>query len=231
MQAVVSMTTDVARFQLDIQSIPPAASSRPVGRNYRHGLWLITGLTAAWIAWLIYRFLVRPSWLENLPAFMAEMLALSEAAAVVTLAALWIGLWWRIWRQPSHRARPLSLPQLQSLSPAAFERHVAGLFRQKGYQVKVRGRSGDSGVDLEVVDQRGRRAIVQCKRYQNQVGPKIIRELYGTLMHEGVIHAFLVTSADISEAGRQWARGKPITLIDGVILADIGAEVWQEQLE
>jgi restriction endonuclease Mrr len=43
------------------------------------------------------------------------------------------------------------------------------------------------------------------------------------MMHEGVAHAFLVTTADISEASRQWAAGKPITLIDGQALAQIVA--------
>lgn len=62
---------------------------------------------------------------------------------------------------------------------------------------------------------------MQCKRYQSTVGEETVRELYGTLLHELAYHSFLVTTADISEAARAWAEGKPITLIDGVTLAQI----------
>ena len=48
-----------------------------------------------------------------------------------------------------------------------------------------------------------------------------MRELYGTLIHEKVAHAFLVTTADISDAAREWARGKPMTLIDGKMLVQV----------
>jgi restriction system protein len=71
----------------------------------------------------------------------------------------------------------------------------------------------------------GKRAIVQCKRYRRPVGPDVVRELYGTLIHERVAHAFLVTTADISNSARQWAAGKPMTLIDGALLVQISARL------
>jgi restriction system protein len=98
---------------------------------------------------------------------------------------------------------------------------VAQLFRKKGYKVALRGGSGDKGVDLELQQAGGRRAIVQCKRYRRPVGPEVVRELFGTLVHERVSHAFLVTTADISNSARDWAQGKPMTLIDGNLLAQV----------
>jgi len=95
------------------------------------------------------------------------------------------------------------------------------VFRRKGYRVKVRGRRGDEGVDQELSQPDGKRAIVQCKRHQNAIGPEIARELYGTLMHEQASHAFLVTTAEISDATRRWAAGKSMTLIDGATLVEI----------
>ena len=85
---------------------------------------------------------------------------------------------------------------------------MARLFRRKGYRVEMRGGSGDHGVDLIVTNRKRRKAIVQCKRYRNQIGPDIVRELYGTLMHEKAAHAFLVTTASISQSAQEWARGK-----------------------
>ncbi|UCC50822.1 MAG: restriction endonuclease, partial [Anaerolineaceae bacterium] len=55
--------------------------------------------------------------------------------------------------------------------------------------------------------------------------PDIVRELFGTMIHERVHHAFLVTTADISDAARQWATHKPMTLIDGPTLVDIASSL------
>lgn len=192
---------------------------------FRHGLITIGVLTAAFLSWLMLRWILRPDWLEQLPAIVLELVALGETAGAFTLAFLWAGLGWRYWRHFPEEDSPtfaaVTLDELQSLSPRAFERYVADLFRKKGYRVIVRGGSGDLGVDLELTGVRGRRAIVQCKRYQNTIGAEIVRELYGTLIHEGVHWAFLVTTAEISDAARDWASGKPITLIDGEMLVDV----------
>ena len=115
--------------------------------------------------------------------------------------------------------------QLYELDPKTFEHYVAGLFRQKGYLVLVRGRSGDHGVDLELTGKAGKRAIVQCKRYRDTVGEKIVRDLFGTLLHERASRAFLITTADISEAAINWAKGKPITLINGEMLVEIASSL------
>lgn len=197
---------------------------------YRRGLLLISALTACLLLWLIYHWLWQPGWLRMLPVSLQEAVALTETAGAFTLAFIWAGLGWRYWRQQKNLRASGSLPvisaeRLQTLSPKAFERYVAGLFRQKGYRVLVRGGSGDLGVDLEVTGAGGRRAIVQCKRYQNTVGAEVVRELYGTLVHEKVVWAFLVTTADISDSARQWAQGKPITLIDGELLVEIAASL------
>ena len=119
----------------------------------------------------------------------------------------------------------MNLAELFDINPKEFEHYVADLFRLKGYQVNVRGRSGDHGVDLELTGAGYKKAIVQCKRYRDTVGEKIIRDLYGTLLHEKVSRAFLVTTADISDAARRWAEGKPITLIDGPTLVSIASSL------
>lgn len=191
---------------------------------FRRGL-IIIGLLTIWLlVWLLLRWILQPLWLRSLPPVVSEIVALIETAGAFTLAFLWAALGFNFWRrQQADPALPniLTLGKLQSLSPEAFERYVAGLFRQKGYQVTMRGGSGDLGVDLELTGPQGRRAIVQCKRYQNTIGAEIVRELFGTMIHEGVMWAFLVTTADISDAARDWAAGKPITLIDGSTLLEV----------
>ena len=197
-------------------------------RNSRVGWLVIAGISLLQITWLIYHYLGQPAWLGMLPAWLREGMGLVESAGIFTLAIIWGGLWWRHrWQRQQEEAPPpiaghhVTVAEIYALSPGAFERYVAGIFRRKGYRVKIRGGSGDLGVDLEVTNQHGKRAIVQCKRYQHTVGAEVVRELYGTLIHERAAHAFLVTTADISTAARDWSQGKPITLIDGETLVHI----------
>jgi len=211
----------IAQVNSRFQSQSPRL--RPSGSKcipWKSGLF-IGGMTAVFLLWLVYRLVVRPEWAAHLPGVLGEMLHLAEAAGLVTLGLLWGVIWLRRGGATAVTIQPLDLAQLYHLSPAEFERYVAGLFRKKGYQVQMRGRSGDLGVDILLTKVDGRRAIVQCKRYRNKVGPDVVRELYGTLIHEQADHAFLVTTAEISASARRWTEGKPMTLIDGEELSYI----------
>lgn len=196
------------------------------GRSHQTGWLILAILTLFYIGWLTYRWIYQPAWPDSLPALLAEMLRLFELAAAFTLVLLWVGLLLRrrIGFAPAPYA-PMTVEQMYALSPKAFEHYVGGLFRRKGYRVAVRGRSGDHGVDLELRSRDGRRAVVQCKRYKDTVGEEVVRGLFGTMLHEGVQHAFLVTTAEISDAARAWATGKPITLIDGPTLVEVAEAI------
>ena len=224
----------VRRIRLRLPSSVSEDTVRRDGSSQAHraALWILSVLTAWTAAWLFYRWFFRPAWLGLLPPLLAELVFLAEAAGALTLAFVWSGLALRHWRGSRLHGDTITAAGLHAtFSPKAFERYVAGLFRQKGYRVIVRGGSGDHGVDLELRQPDGRRAIVQCKRYQNTVGEETVRELMGTMLHERVPHGFLVTTADISEAARAWAADKPITLIDGQTLAQIATAIKQRRQE
>jgi restriction system protein len=205
------------RFRQQSPQIKPQPRP-PVSLNSR---WIIGFLTAVYLLWLLVRVVSQPDWFSQLPSLLSEFLRLVEIGWLATLLVLWGLVWWHERQENAQPLTPLNLEELYNLHPADFERYVARLFRQKGYKASVRGRSGDLGVDLMLTRKGGKRAIVQCKRYRNTIGPDIVRELYGTLIHEGVSHAFLVTTAQISDSARAWAQGKPMTLIDGQTLVAI----------
>jgi hypothetical protein len=226
--------TELRQRLLELASppLPLLATKRRGGpqrrrRAFLSGMLLIGSLTIGLLGWLAYRWLWQPVWLAALPERVREALLLGETAGAFTISFIWAGLALRHWRQLKVSAQPparaaAARATLYELSPAQFEQYVADLFRRKSYHVALRGGTGDHGVDLELHDRRtGRRAIVQCKRYQRTVGAETVRELYGTLLHELAYHAFLVTTADISAAARSWAQGKPMTLIDGRTLVEI----------
>lgn len=194
---------------------------RPITPVYRSRTIFFAASICLLVLWLIYHHIVRPNWIAQLPPLLSESINLLESASILTAIVIVIILLWRAQRRKKLAAQSITAEDLYALSPGAFERYVASLFRKKGYKVAVRGGSGDHGVDLELEQVGNRRAIVQCKRYRNPIGPDIVRELFGTMIHERVHHAFLVTTADISPSARVWAKNKPMTLIDGQTLVQI----------
>lgn len=215
----------IGRFHIARTNFARAAQrQRQNMAKYLNPLVIAILMTAVFTVWVFYRWVWRPAWFGRLPLNLVEAFDLFEFGSTMTLLVLWGIVAWQ--RQQRRHTPKVSLEQLYALSPYDFEHFVGQVFRRKGYDVTLRGSSGDMGVDLEIrkrTDQK--KAVVQCKRYRNTVGPQTIRELYGTLLHERVAHGFLVTTAPISKAGREWAKNKPLTLIDGETLVRISTDL------
>jgi hypothetical protein len=114
-----------------------------------------------------------------------------------------------------------TLAQMLALDPAEFEIWIGMMFRLNGYRVRNTQYSGDHGVDIEVSKAPVNTGLVQCKRYRGTVGERVVRELYGTLIHERGDRAWLATTGAISRQAREWATGKPIELWDGQKLVEL----------
>ena len=183
---------------------------------------LLAVLTGLFVLWIFGRYGLAAGALLRAPRWFLDLLGLLTAAGFLTLIVLWGVVFWQKRKLARQSVVPeMSLDELYALSPRAFEHYVGELFERRGYQVEVRGRSGDLGVDLMLTQANGRRAVVQCKRYRHAIGPEIVRELFGTMLHERAAHGFLVTTAEISDGARSWAADKPITLIDGASLVSL----------
>lgn len=91
-------------------------------------------------------------------------------------------------------------------------------FKSTGAEVRVTQASRDRGVDAIVMDAdpiRGGKYIIQAKRYNVVVPVSAVCDLYGTMMSEGACRGFLVTTSHFGPDSREFAKNKPITLIDG----------------
>lgn len=91
-------------------------------------------------------------------------------------------------------------------------------FSSNGGEVKVTRASKDGGVDAVIFDPdplRGGKIIVQAKRYTNIVGVAAVRDLYGTIVNEGATKGILVTTSDFGSDSVEFAKGKPISLLNG----------------
>lgn len=95
------------------------------------------------------------------------------------------------------------------------------MFNVDGGEVKVTQASHDGGVDAIAFDDdpiRGGKFIIQAKRYNNVVPVSAVRDLYGTMIHEGATKGILVTTSFYGKEAYDFSKDKPITLIDGQAL-------------
>lgn len=92
------------------------------------------------------------------------------------------------------------------------------IFSDNGSEVKVTQASRDGGIDAIAFDNdpiRGGKFIIQAKRYNNVVPVSAVRDLYGTVINEGAVKGILVTTSYFGNDSREFAKDKPIALIDG----------------
>ena len=111
---------------------------------------------------------------------------------------------------------------LASMHWAEFEHLIRELFEHEfavnGGEVKITQGSSDGGVDAIAFDPdpiRGGKIVIQAKRYTNTVGVSAVRDLYGTVMNEGASKGILVTTSDYGKDSHEFAKGKPLTLLNG----------------
>jgi restriction system protein len=117
--------------------------------------------------------------------------------------------------------------RLQKIEPRKFENLVKSLLDEMGLEeTSVTSYSGDRGIDvrgtLNAENLSQINVAVQAKRWKNNVGPKVVRELRGSLqIHE---HGIVITPSDFTASAQAEAEepGKThISLINGEQLVEL----------
>lgn len=98
------------------------------------------------------------------------------------------------------------------LSWREFEIEVASHLNKMGIEAYATPGSGDKGVDV-VVQHKGKKIIIQCKKYAKPINPNFVRELFGTLVSESADYAFLVSFSGFSP-GALSLRNSRVFLMD-----------------
>jgi restriction system protein len=129
------------------------------------------------------------------------------------------------WRKGQLLERQKGIGSIRSISWQEFEELVGEAYRRRGYRVTETGGGGpDGGVDL-ILRKNGEHLLVQCKNWRMDVGVKIVRELYGVVAAKGATGGIVICSGTFTREARDFARGKPIELIEGTALARMVEEV------
>ena len=120
-------------------------------------------------------------------------------------------------KQAEERKRQLEEQRRQlqwwkNLDGKQFEKELAILLRRLGYDAEPTSYWGDGGVDI-IIRENEKRIVVQCKAHRKYISPGVVRELYGTMIHEKADEGWLVTTSGFYSGAREFAHNKPIKLI------------------
>ncbi|RUO44528.1 restriction endonuclease [Idiomarina aquatica] len=104
---------------------------------------------------------------------------------------------------------------LNEMSWSDFESLTGEYFKREGYTVKPTKKGPDGGVDLRIKKD-DRLYLVQCKQWKMRKVPvAVVRELYGLIAAENAAGGFMVTSGELTREALDFAKDKPIYMIDG----------------
>lgn len=192
---------------------------------YRRGLRkLLNRLTVVWAAIYVPAFAILAvrgdilrgvQWLFSAPWWLPLLVVLHGLVVVVGWGAITYHWWRRKRYEIQERIIAESLADLYTMPPEEFEAFVAQVFRDQGFKVWDIRFTADHGVDLQLITPDGAPAVAQVKRYRDRVGEPAVRDLFGAMIHANANRAFLIGTGGFSRPARDWAAGKPITLIDG----------------
>ena len=107
-----------------------------------------------------------------------------------------------------------TLSQLNFLTGEEFEKCLKSLFEKMGFEVSLTRATGDFGADL-ILKRRGKKFLVQAKRYSEIVGVKAVQEVISAREHYKIYRALVVSNNSFSAEAKQLANESGVNLIGG----------------
>lgn len=106
---------------------------------------------------------------------------------------------------------------LRRIDPFTFEKVVAELFEDDGYEVILTPQRADGGKDIYVYKKdpiTNLMFMVECKRYTppNKVSVETARQLYGVVQQERANAGIIVTTSYFTKPAKDFANGVPYQL-------------------
>jgi len=108
---------------------------------------------------------------------------------------------------------PATLADIDAMTGSQFEDLLAMLFSKSGYRVRRTGGKADLGADL-VIEQAGRRTVVQAKRSAAPVGHAAVQQVVAAMAPYGATDAMVVTNATFTSHAILLAQKNAVVLWD-----------------
>lgn len=99
-----------------------------------------------------------------------------------------------------------------NLTPRDFEKLVAALYQDLGYNVSLTKPSRDGGIDIHAEKNRPtlkEKIVIQCKNYTSNISVDEIRSLLGVVVSTKATKGVLATSSDFTIDAKKFARENP----------------------
>lgn len=110
------------------------------------------------------------------------------------------------------------LAALRDMPWENFSLVISEAYRRQGYAVEA---SNSAAFDF-TLRKNGRITLVQCRRWKvNQVGAGPLRELHEAIVKHDAFNGVCITAGGFSANAREFAAGKPITLLHDAALAEL----------
>lgn len=111
------------------------------------------------------------------------------------------------------KLRKSGILEVDKMSGRKFEEYLQALLKAKGYYVQLTPASGDYGADL-ILSTKGRKIIVQAKRYKKNVGVKAVQEIASAKSHYKADECWVITNSFYTEQAKKLASSNQVRLID-----------------
>ena len=114
-----------------------------------------------------------------------------------------------------------------------FEKLICDLLRKMDFDVEQTVLSGDGGIDIianSSIPLFKGTYLIQCKRWESNVGEPTIRDMYGVVNSQNAIKGIIITNSFFSEKAIAFAEGKNLELIDGNSLNILLQKYFGEEL-
>lgn len=111
------------------------------------------------------------------------------------------------------KLRKSGILEVDKMSGRKFEEYLQALLKAKGYYAQLTPGSGDYGADL-ILSTKGRKIIVQAKRYKKNVGVKAVQEIASAKSHYKADECWVITNSFYTEQAKKLASSNQVRLID-----------------
>jgi restriction system protein len=98
------------------------------------------------------------------------------------------------------------------MDPIEYEQMVADSLTDLGWDTRLTKVSGDQGIDV-IAEMRGKRVVIQCKRYASSIGNSAVQEAFAGKSFEHADYAAVVTNAEYTRSARQLADTAHVILL------------------
>ncbi len=100
----------------------------------------------------------------------------------------------------------------EDLSGIEYEHYCSALFTKEGWQSSVTKATGDQGADL-VISKDNLRGVIQCKRYEGQIGNSAVQEVYSAKGFYEADFAAVVTNSSFTPSAKILAYKLGVVLL------------------